>query len=95
MFLSTVIVAIVTLMKPFDVMRRPAIRDLGFFLVSVLYVFYILYKQTIKVSESVGKFVLGELKINVELLPKSGDLGVTYPKKLRRFRFDFRMFRPL
>ncbi len=58
MFLSTVIVATVTLIEPFDVMRRPLIRDLLFFLGAVIFTFFVLYHQEVDLWQALGQFLV-------------------------------------
>ncbi|KAI1691616.1 calreticulin family domain-containing protein [Ditylenchus destructor] len=47
-FVTSIVVASIILLQPFDVMRRPIIRDIGFFLVALsLLVFFVLYDNQI------------------------------------------------
>ena len=47
-FVTTVVVAAIILYEPFDVMRRPAIRDICFFMIALaMLVFVVLYDSQI------------------------------------------------
>lgn len=55
LFLTTMVVAMVVLTKPFDVMRRPLIRDLIFFLLALVFSGYILSTGRIRLIHSIGQ----------------------------------------
>lgn len=54
MFLSTVIVAIVCLIRPSTVMRRPVLRDLAFFLLAVVVCTVVIHTREIRLWHAAG-----------------------------------------
>ena len=57
MFVTAVVSGAVIIAKPFQVMERPLLRDITFYLVAVFFTFYVMYKKQITTAESVGEFI--------------------------------------
>ena len=67
-FLTTVVNAIITLIGPFDVMRRPLIRDLLFYIVAVAATLFIILKGEISLAETASFLALYAIYVVVVVL---------------------------
>ena len=56
MLLTTLIAGTISVISPFDAMRRPLLRDILFLMGGASYVFYILYDGKITMAESIGGY---------------------------------------
>lgn len=57
-FVTTVVVGSIILLKPFKVMRRPIIRDVSFYLFSVAFTIYVFLNDQLRLWETIGTFNL-------------------------------------
>uniref|UniRef100_A0A667YMX3 Solute carrier family 8 member B1 n=1 Tax=Myripristis murdjan TaxID=586833 RepID=A0A667YMX3_9TELE len=53
-FVTTVVAGGVALVKPFNVASRPFLRDIIFYMVAVFWTFFILYRGTVSLGETLG-----------------------------------------
>ena len=56
LFVSTVVVGTISLLKPFKSMERPLLRDIIFFIFSVFWVFKIIWLGYITLGDTIGTF---------------------------------------
>ncbi|KAK6190037.1 hypothetical protein SNE40_001984 [Patella caerulea] len=57
-FVTTVVAGVIAIVRPFDAMQRPFLRDVIFYLAAVFWTFYILWKKEITKYESIGFILL-------------------------------------
>ena len=55
MFVTTVVVGVIAVIKPFKAMERPFMRDAIFYLCGIYWTFFILWKGRIYLGEAIGK----------------------------------------
>lgn len=54
-FVTTVVAGSVALVKPFAVASRPFLRDVIFYMIAVFWTFYMLFRGTTTMGETLGK----------------------------------------
>ena len=54
-FVTTVVAATVSCVRPFHAMERPMLRDLIFYITAVWLTFFVLYDGKISVGEAIGR----------------------------------------
>ena len=55
MFVTTVVVGTIAVIKPFKAMERPFLRDAIFYLAGVYWTFFVLWKGKMYFAESIGR----------------------------------------
>ncbi|XP_029651062.1 mitochondrial sodium/calcium exchanger protein isoform X2 [Octopus sinensis] len=58
LFVTTVVAGIISIIKPFKLMERPFLRDVIFYMVTLFFAFYVLWKKTITKFECIGFILL-------------------------------------
>ena len=54
-FITTIVAGTVSIIRPFEAMQRPLLRDVIFSIATAFFVFYILYTRTVTFVEAIGK----------------------------------------
>ena len=55
MFVTTVVVGTISVVKPFKATERPFLRDVIFYMGTVYWVFYVLYREKMYLFDTIGK----------------------------------------
>ena len=55
-FVNTITAGIIIIIKPFDVMKRPIMKDLIFYELSLIWIAIIFYRRKVELWSSLGKY---------------------------------------
>ena len=55
MFVTSIVVGAIAIVKPFKAMQRPFLRDIIFYIAAVYWAFFMLYKEKVYMAEAIGK----------------------------------------
>ncbi len=55
-FVTTVVAGSIAVVRPFEAMQRPFLRDVIFYMAAVFFTFFVLYDKKITLAESLGTF---------------------------------------
>ena len=71
MFVTSVVVGAICLIKPFKASGRPFLRDIIFYLAAVYWAFYMIWKEKIYLAEAIGYIVVYVIYVLVVIISGS------------------------
>ena len=71
MFVTSVVVGAICLVKPFKASERPFLRDIIFYLASVYWAFFMLWKEKVYFGEAIGYIIVYVVYVLVVIISGS------------------------